>query len=157
MAIAAAREKGLDLILISPTAKPPVCRIGDSGKYKYELSKKDKEAHKSSKAGVIKELKLTPKIGRHDLDVRIRQAQEFLAKGNKVKFSVFFRGREVTHADIGRRLLDEVVQAVVEVGEPEMPAKLEGRNLLQVFMPKKGKVSHAKVENTQSSAEAPQD
>jgi translation initiation factor IF-3 len=139
VAIATAKERGYDLILVSPTAVPPVCRIGDSGKFKYELSKKDKEAHKSSKSSVLKELKFTPKTGRHDIDVRIRQATEFLNKGHKIKFAVFFRGREVTHADLGKKILDDVAQALVDLGEVETPAKLEGRNMLMIMAPKKGK------------------
>jgi len=155
VALQTAKERGYDLILVSPTAKPPVCRIGDSGKFKYEMSKKDKEAHKSSKAGVMKELKFTPKIGRHDIDVRVRQAQEFLAKGHKVKFAVFFRGREVTHADIGARILEEVTQTLADLGEVESPAKLEGRNLFMVMSPKKGKI-HAKDQNTESGSQTAQ-
>lgn len=131
-----AREKGLDLILISPNATPPVARLADYGKFKYEIIKHEKEAKKSQKASVLKEVKLTPKIGEHDLLVRIGKAKEILEKKGKVKISVFFRGREMTHREFGERVLYRLVEAVAELGKPEAPPKIEGRNMVLLIVPK---------------------
>lgn len=131
-----AREQGLDLILISPTASPPVARISDFGKFKYEQTKHDKVAKKAQKASIIKEVKLTPKIGEHDLMVRVSRSREFLAKKNRVKVSVFFRGREVTHKEYGRKVLDKLVLAVADIGVPEGTPKMEGRNMVLLVVPK---------------------
>jgi len=131
-----AREQGLDLILISPTASPPVARISDFGKFKYEQTKHDKVAKKAQKASIIKEVKLTPKIGEHDLQVRVSRSREFLTKKNRVKVSVFFRGREVTHKEYGRKVLDKLVLAVADIGVPEGTPKMEGRNMVLLVVPK---------------------
>jgi len=132
-----ARERGLDLILIAATSKPPVARIGDYGKLKYELAKKEKEARKSSKSGTVKEVKLSPKIAQHDFDVRVDKAKELLAKGHKVKINIFFRGREMAHVDYGRKVLDRMIEALAEVGKTEAPPKMEGKNLNLLIGPKK--------------------
>lgn len=131
-----AREKGLDLILISPSAKPPVAKILDIGKYKYQQAKHDKEAKKSQHASIIKEIKLSSKIGEHDLMVRVNRTREFLEKKNKVKVSLFFRGREVTHKDIGARVIQRLVDLVSDLGMPEERTKMEGRNMVQIIAPK---------------------
>ena len=131
-----AAERFFDLIVVAPNAKPPVCRIGDYGKFRYEQAKKEKEARKSSKAGSLKEMKLTPKIGKHDLDVRVRRAKEFLTKRHKVKFTLSFRGREMAHQDLGRQLLETVKEELVGIGEPEGTIKREGKRLIQLFSPK---------------------
>lgn len=136
-ALRIARERGLDLVLISPVSKPPVARIADYGKLKYELSKKEKEARKTSKAGTIKEIKISSKIAQHDFDTRITKAKELLKKGYKVKFNLMFRGREVTHFEIGKRVMDQVVEALTSDGKPEAPAKLEGKNLSLIIIPNK--------------------
>ena len=136
-ALRLARERGLDLVLIAPASKPPVARIADYGKMKYELSKKDKETRKSSKAGTVKEVKLSPKIAQHDFDVRVEKSKELLAKGHKVKISIFFRGREMAHVDLGRRVMDRMVVALAEDGKPEANPKLEGKNLSMLMSPKK--------------------
>ena len=124
-----ARDQELDLILIAPQAKPPVCKIGDVGKLKYEAAKKEKEARKGRKTGGLKEIKLSLKIGQHDLDVKIKHCLKFLEKGHKVKFNLFFRGREMAHKELGRELLLKVVEAIKEKGHPEAPPKREGRNM----------------------------
>ena len=136
-ALRLARERGYDLVMIAPASKPPVARIADYGKLKYELSKKEKEARKSSKSGTIKEVKLSPKIAQHDFDVRVEKAKELLTKGHKVKVVIMFRGREMAHIDLGRRVLDRLVEAVGELGKAEAPSKMEGRNLHLMLGPKK--------------------
>lgn len=135
-ALRLAREKGLDLILISPNAQPPVAKIGDYGKFKYEMAKHDKEAKKSQRASVLKEIKLTPKIGEHDLQVRITRVREFLGKKNKIKVNLYFRGREMTHRRFGEAVLARFLEAISDLGVPEAPAKLEGRNLVLLVVPK---------------------
>ncbi len=135
-ALVMARENGVDLILISPNATPPVARLADYGKFKYEIIKHEKEAKKSQKASVLKEVKLTPKIGEHDLNVRIGKAKEILEKKGKVKVSVFFRGREMTHREFGERVLNRLVESVCELGKPEGPPKIEGRNMVLLLVPK---------------------
>jgi translation initiation factor IF-3 len=131
-----AQERELDLILVSPNSTPPVCKIGDIGKLKYEQTKKDKEAKKSQKTGSIKEIKITPKIGKHDLEVRIKHSTEFLSKGHKVKITLFFRGREITHIDIGMRLVDQMVTALNAVGKVEQEPKMEGKRMHLIIAPK---------------------
>jgi len=135
-ALKLARERGYDLVLIAPTAKPPVARIADYGKLKYELAKKEKEARKTSKAGTVKEIKLSSKIAQHDFDVRVEKSKELLSKGHKVKVNIMFRGREMAHTNLGRKVMDRMMQAVAEVGKPDAPPKLEGRNLNLIISPK---------------------
>ena len=135
-ALSVAKEKGLDLILISPTAKPPVAKIGDYGKFKYQQTKHEKETRKSQKGSAIKEIKLTPKIGEHDLAVRVAHTREFLAKGHKVKVSLFFRGREVTHKEVGQAVVAKLLERIADVGVSESPSKMEGRNMVLVVAPK---------------------
>jgi len=135
-ALRLARERGFDLVLISPTATPPVARIADYGKLRYELSKKEKEARKGSKSGTIKEIKLSVKIAQHDFDVRVDKTKELLGKGHKVKVNIMFRGREMAHANLGKKVMDRLVEAVAEMGKPEAPPKMEGRNLNLMLTPK---------------------
>jgi len=135
-ALRLARERGYDLVLISPTAIPPVARIADYGKLRYELSKKEKEARKGSKSGTIKEIKLSVKIAQHDFDVRAEKTKELLSKGHKVKVNIMFRGREMAHAYLGKKVMDRLVEAVAEFGKPEAPPKMEGRNLNLMVAPK---------------------
>jgi len=134
-ALETAREKELDLILIAPEAKPPVCKIGDIGKLKYEASKKEKENKKGKKTGTLKEIKLTPKIDTHDLIVKINKTIELLEKGHKVKLNMFFRGREMSHKDIGFRLMGTAIEKLTGKGAPEAPPKMEGRNLNLIVAP----------------------
>ncbi len=135
-ALREAREKEVDLILISPNASPPVAKLGDYGKFKYEMIKHDKEAKKGQRASQVKEVKLTPKIGEHDLLVRIEKTKEFLLKKCKVKVNLFFRGREITHREFGVKVMNRLVEAVADFGKPEAPAKIEGRNMVLLLVPK---------------------
>ena len=129
-------EKNLDLVKVAPNAKPPVCKIMDYGKYKYEQSKREKEARKNQKVINVKEVRLTPNIDVHDLDVKARQAVRFLESGDKVKVSVRFRGREMGHTQIGREVLKNFAVLTEEVGVIEKPARLEGRNMVMHLGPK---------------------
>ena len=135
-AIEIAEERKLDLVKVTPTANPPVCRVMDYGKYKYELAKKEKEARKNQKVINIKEIRLTPNIEAHDLNVKARTATRFLESGDKVKVSVRFRGREMGHTEIGREVLSDFAKLTEEVGSIEKPAKLEGRNMVMYLTPK---------------------
>ena len=135
-AMEVANERRLDLVNVAPTAKPPVCRVMDYGKYKYEIAKKEKEARKNQKIINVKEIRLTPKIESHDLNVKANRAIEFLQDGDKVKVSVRFRGREMGHTQLGRVVLDDFFELISEFGKIEKPAKLEGRNMVMFVMPK---------------------
>ena len=135
-AIAKAYEKGLDLVLVVVNASPPVCRISDPGKLMYEQGKKEKKAKKSSKAGLVKEIKLSAKIGDHDFLVKAERAKEFLQKGFKVKVSLMFRGREMTHPDVGKRHMDRMIGSLADVGKPDSPYSFEGRNMILMVSPK---------------------
>ncbi len=128
-ALEIADEKKLDLVKIAPKAKPPVCKIMDYGKYKYELAKKEKEARKKQKVINVKEVRLTPNIEFHDLNVKANRAIQFLKSGDKVKVSVRFRGREMGHTQMGRKVLDDFIKLTEEVGEVEKRPRLEGRNM----------------------------
>ncbi len=131
-----AREAGLDLVLVAPAAKPPVARIADHGKLKYELRKREKEARKGQRAGVVKEVKLSPKIAQHDFEVRLNKARECLEKKYKVKISMFFRGRENIYVGLGRKVMDRLVEAVADLGKPEAPPKKIGKNMFVLLAPK---------------------
>lgn len=135
-ALEIAEEKRLDLVKVAPTANPPVCRIMDYGKYKYELAKREKEARKNQKVINVKEIRLTPNIEAHDLNVKAKTAIRFLESGDKVKVSVRFRGREMGHTEIGREVLKDFAKLIDEVGTIEKPAKLEGRNMVMHLTPK---------------------
>jgi len=136
---AIADERELDLVEVSPEAKPPVCRILDYGKYRFEQAKKIKESKKKQKVVLTKEIRLRPKIEEHDYNTKLKQAFGFLQKGNKVKVLVRFRGRELAHTDIGREVLDRLVQDVSEVGAPEFNPKFESKVILTILAPKKAK------------------
>lgn len=131
-----ARERGFDLVMVSPAAVPPVCRIADYGKLKYELNKKEKEARKSQRGGDVKEVKLSPKIAQHDFDVRVRKTLEFLEKKHKVKVSMFFRGREMAHVNLGLDVIKRLLAAVAELGKPESEPKKFGKNFIVIVSPK---------------------
>ena len=132
-----AEENNLDLVKIAPQAKPPVCRIMDYGKHKFELSKREKENRKNQKVSNVKEVRLTPNIDEHDFNTKLNQALKFLKSGDKVKVSVRFRGREITHSSIGRDLLVRFQDGVSEVGASDKDIKMEGRNMAMVLSPKK--------------------
>lgn len=127
-----ADESGLDLVEVSPNAEPPVCKIIDAGKYKYELQKRESEARKKQKIVDIKEIKLRPTIGDHDYQIKLRQVKEFLAEGDKVKFTLRFRGREMAHQDIGMQLLMRVQQDLTEIAKVESHPRLEGKQMVMV-------------------------
>ena len=131
-----ADEADLDLVEVSPNAEPPVCKILDAGKYKYELQKKEAEARKKQKVIDIKEVKLRPVIGQHDYEIKMRQVREFLAEGDKVKFTLRFRGREMAHQDLGYQLLQKVQQELVELAKVEQLPRLEGKQMIMMVAPK---------------------
>lgn len=135
-ALASAAEFGLDLVEISPNATPPVCKIMDYGRYKYELTKKQQEAKKKQSAFQIKEIKIRPKTGDHDLDVKIGHIRRFIEKKDKVKVTVIFRGREITLSDRGRELLNKIAEETKEFTEVEQLPKFEGRTMVMVLSPK---------------------
>lgn len=131
-----ANERKLDLVNVAPTAKPPVCKILDYGKYKYEISKKEKEARKNQKTINVKEIRLTPNIETHDLNTKANRAIEFLKDGDKVKVSVRFRGREMGHTEMGKVVIDDFIKIVGDAAIIEKAAKLEGRNMTMFLAPK---------------------
>lgn len=137
-AIQIALGRGLDLVEVAPSAKPPVCKIMDIGKYKYEQSKREKEARKKQKIINIKEVKLRPNIETHDFQVKTKNAIRFLEDGDKVKVTIMFRGREVSHPELGRELLDRVAEMVSEYAIIEKQPKLEGKNMFMFLSPKQG-------------------
>jgi translation initiation factor IF-3 len=135
-ALGMARSKGLDLIEVSPTAVPPVCRIGDYGRLKYEQSKKDKEARKKQRNWELREVKLRPKIDVHDYEVKAKMAERLLLDGGKVKVTIMFRGREITYTAFGKRLLDRIAKDLENSAIVEREAKLEGKNMFLIMAPR---------------------
>ncbi|HET7560337.1 MAG TPA: translation initiation factor IF-3 [Limnochordia bacterium] len=134
-AVQRAAEMKLDLVEVAPQASPPVCRIMDYGKYKYEQSKRDREARKKQKIVTVKELHMRPKIDDHDFDVKAKNAKRFLEDGDKVKVAVRFRGREIVHQDIARVKLQEMAGLLQEVGTIERPPQMEGRQMIMIISP----------------------
>lgn len=132
-----AQEAELDLVKIAPTAKPPVCKIIDYGKYKYELVRKEKEARKKQKTVEIKEIRLSPNIEANDLNTKINAARKFISKGNKVKITLRFRGREMAHMQSSRHILDDLAEHLAEIATVEKAPKLEGRSISMVLTEKK--------------------
>lgn len=132
-AIKAAEDAGLDLVEVAPTAAPPVCRIIDYSKYKYEQEKKEKEARKKQRVIHVKEVRMGPKIGEHDYQFKLRNLEDFLKRGDKVKVTMMFKGREMSHIDLGRRILDRLASDISAVGEVEEMPRLEGRILGMVI------------------------
>ncbi|MBT9140073.1 MAG: Translation initiation factor IF-3 [Dehalococcoidia bacterium] len=135
-ALRLATEKNLDLVAMSLVAKPPVCRIMDFGKYKFEQSKREKESRKNQKIITVKEVKVRPNIEDNDFNVKLRNARRFLEAGDKVKATVMFRGREVTHPEMGQKLLLRMAKEVEDLGNVERVPKVEGRNMIMILMPK---------------------
>ncbi|WP_072031637.1 translation initiation factor IF-3 [Anaerovibrio sp. RM50] len=131
-----AMEQHLDLVEIAPKAKPPVCRIMDYGKYRYEKQKREKEARKKQKVISIKEVKLRPNIEQHDFDVKLKNATRFLGDGDKVKVTIMFRGREMSHPELGKDILTKFADALKDSVTVERDAKLEGRNMIMILAPK---------------------
>ncbi len=134
-AIEIAKQEGLDLIEISPNAKPPVCKIIDVGKYKYDLQKKANKAKKKQKIISLKEIKLRPVTEIHDYNFKIKNAKKFLEKGDKVKFTVRFRGREMQHTHLGRELMNRIINDTVTLGKIEVNPKFEGKQIIMIIQP----------------------
>ena len=134
-----AYEKHLDLVEIAPTAKPPVCRIMDYGKYRYEQQKREKESRKKQKTFDIKEVKLRPGIEEHDFNVKFKNAVRFLEDGDKVKVTIMFRGRELSHPELGEVLLNKMAAQLKEMAVVERQPKLEGKNMIMIVAPKPSK------------------
>lgn len=134
-AINIAKQKGLDLIEISPKANPPVCKIIDIGKYKYDLQKKANKAKKKQKTINLKEIKLRPVTEIHDYNFKIKNAQKFLSKGDKVKFTVLFKGREMQHKDLGHELMQRIINDTNDLGKVEVQPKFEGRQIIMIVQP----------------------
>lgn len=135
-ALRLAEEKNLDLVEVAPNGKPPVCRIMNYGKFKYEQQKRDKEAKKKQKVFQIKEVKLRPNIDEHDFFVKLKNAQRFLADGNKVKVTIMFRGREMSHPELGQEVLDRFAHELGDTIACEKAPKIEGRNMTMIVAPK---------------------
>lgn len=134
---AIAEERGLDLVEVAPTARPPVVRIMDYGKYKYEQARKARESKKKQHQVKVKEIKLRPKIEDHDLAFKVGHARRFLEDGNKVKLTMRFRGREMTHPELGEEVLEHFTDLVADVGQVEEEARVEGRNMTMVLAPRR--------------------
>ena len=151
-ALALAREIDLDLVEVAPLATPPVCRIMDYGKFRYEESQRAREARKKTAHVSVKEVKFRPKIGKGDFDTKVRHVQGFLAEGHKVKVSLQFRGREMAHPELGSKILDDVIEQILSVGKVETQAQLEGRSMTMVLVPDKKPVKKEKPVVAESPA-----
>ncbi|WP_049822947.1 translation initiation factor IF-3 [Thermobaculum terrenum] len=152
-----ARQKGLDLVEVAPNANPPVCRLMDYGKFRYEQTKKERESRKSQKQIVIKEVRLKPKIDVHDLQTKAKQARNFLEEGDKVKVTVQFRGREVVHPEIGQELVQRLMDLIGDAATIEQQPKLDGKNMTALLAPRKEsakpkKANQPQEESTQGEA-----
>ncbi len=137
-ALQIAEERNLDLVNVAPTAKPPVCKIMDYGKYKFEQQKKEKEARKNQQVINIKEIRLSPTIDEHDFQTKLRSAVKFLQNGDKVKVTVRFRGRQITHADIGKKVLERMIEQTSELALVERAPNMDGRQMIMILAPRKG-------------------
>ena len=135
-ALALAMERNLDLVEVAPTAKPPVCRLMDYGKFRYEQSKRERETRKRQKTITVKELRITAKIDDHDLDVKARNAERFLRDGDKVKVTVRFRGREIVHKDLAINRLEDLPRRLAPFSSIERPPRMEGRSMVMILAPK---------------------
>jgi len=154
-ALTLARSQNVDLVEVAPNAQPPVCRIMDYGKYRYEQGKKEKEARKSQKVITIKEVRLRPKIDDHDLKTKGNQARGFLEDGHKVKMTVLFRGREMAHQDIGREVLNEMIDMLKDVATIEQAPRVEGRNMSMMLSRAASKSSEPKQPRPARPEQAP--
>ena len=134
-AISMAKEQGLDLIEISPNAKPPVCKIIDMGKFKYDAQKKANVAKKKQKTVLLKEIKMRPVTETHDYDFKVKNAKKFIGKGDKVKFTIRFKGRELQHSHLGRELMDKIKVDMQEIGKIELHPKFDGKQMIMVIQP----------------------
>lgn len=141
-----ARERDLDLVEVAPTANPPVCRLMDYGKFKYEQAKKDRESRKSQHSSTLREIRMRPTTDTHDLEMKAKLAEKFLRGGDKVKVTVMFRGRQMVHPEVGRSVLDRVAEKLKDVSVIEKPANMEGRFLSVILAPGKEKAQKEAVE-----------
>jgi translation initiation factor IF-3 len=147
-----AREQDLDLVEVADKADPPVCRIMDYGKYKYEAAQRAKESRRKTSQVIIKEMKYRPKIGSGDFDTKTRKVAHFLGEGHKVKVTIMFRGREVQHPELGKRILDNVAEEVADVGRVEVVPRIDGRNMTMVLGPDKRAQADKKRKEQQAAA-----
>ncbi len=138
-ALTIARDSGLDLVEVDPNGSPPVCRVLDYGKWKYQQAKKERDARKHQRGAMIHEVRMRPRIGQHDMDLKVRIAERLLAEGDKVRVSVMFRGREMTHLEIGQEVLGRALERLKEVATIERPPAMEGRFLSVILTPRSGK------------------
>jgi translation initiation factor IF-3 len=160
-----ARQIDLDLVEVAPSATPPVCRIMDYGKFRYEESQKAKESRRKASHVTVKEVKFRPKIGKGDFETKVRHLQDFLSDGHKVKVTLQFRGREMAHPELGSRILDAVIEQVGALGKVESQARLEGRNMTMVLAPdkkppapkKNDSESHTETNEAPAASEVPGD
>jgi translation initiation factor IF-3 len=152
-ALEMARQKGLDLVEVAPNAVPPVCRLMDYGKFRYEQSRKERESRKNQHVVELKEVRIRPKIDDHDLETKGRQAAKFLDHGDKVKLTVLFRGREMAHPDIGKGLLDQLIELLKTHGTVEQTPRLEGRAMTAIMNPVRAKLSQHEKEEAQRREE----
>lgn len=154
-ALELARERGYDLVEVAAQIDPPVCRLLDYGRFKYEQTKKEHEARKKQKSVFLREVRFRPKIGKHDIEFKMRTIRKLLGEGDKVKVSVLFRGREITHPELGRQLLNDVASELEEVATVERAPEMDARRMIMILTPAKPKVEKrsvdAEVENPQSS------
>ena len=136
--MARAREVGLDLVEVAPTSDPPVCRIMDYGKWLYQQKRRIREAHKKTQRHVttLKEIRLRPETDKHDLDIKLDHAREFLQKGHKVQFTVFFRGRQMLHTELGYAMLEQITELLQDLAKVERPARMAGRRMTLLVVPK---------------------
>ncbi|MGH2551930.1 MAG: translation initiation factor IF-3 [Thermomicrobiales bacterium] len=155
-ALEMARERGLDLVEVAPNAIPPVCRLMDYGKFRYEQSRKERESRKNQHVIELKEVRIRPKIDDHDLETKGRQAAKFLDHGDKVKMTVTFRGREMAHPDLGKALLDQLIESLRPHGTVEQMPRLEGRAMTVIMNPLKTKQSQNEKEEAHRRDEGPE-
>ncbi len=148
-ALMIARERGLDLVEVGPNSSPPVCRLMDYGRYRYEQSRKERDQRKNQHVTRVKEVRVEPKIGEHDLETKGRQAERFLKAGDKVKLSVLFRGRSITHPELGRDLLQRLSEQLSEVGVVEQGARMEGRTMTMYMAPARAKSDNSEKKEQQ--------
>lgn len=155
-ALEMARDADLDLVEVQPNASPPVCRLMDYGKYRYEESRRDRESRKRQKVVALKEVRLTPKTDEHDVETKGRQAQRFLAAGDKVRLFVRFRGREIAHQDIGQGLLRRLAEQLQDYGTIDSPPHMEGRTMVMIMSPKEPPKNEEESSQDSDDAEANQ-
>jgi translation initiation factor IF-3 len=149
-ALSRAQDLGLDLVEVSPTARPPVCRIMDFGKYKYELAKREKQAKKKQHSFQLKEMRYRPKIDEHDYQFKTKHVREFLISGSKVRAMVFFRGREMSRLEYGKKVLERLEEDLKAIANVDSPARMEGRNMSMVLSPRPDVVRKAQAAKAES-------